>query len=349
MIISFNPIIFQSQDIGIQSALAKILRELMQTSIHFIDIKSIDAIFYNDRREYIFDSSITAKMYLSDNERRNLKEFLSKKIHVAITSLHKNHLRHLVIGIDEDNEEVNPENAYKIIKERSKVIVENGINDWKFIQGICQVYSSCKTGRQSIYKLLNKAIKDEIIESDHCGGVGEITKITQRWIHSDRYKNIFQYKLMAVFDSDKKNSNESTPYKSKIEYFKKRTIETLQPMDCQYEPADLIIWHILYKRKIENYIPLNVLLMNISSINQVQEIDLKGKTPDELDFIEYKQNNIGIGESKIKDKFPEMFLLSNFSYRELEERCEHHKVFLLEANEDVSEIEQILLKIAKII
>jgi hypothetical protein len=349
MIISFNPIIFQNQDAGIQAALAEILRALMQTNIHFIDVRSIEAIFYNERREYIFDSSVTAKMYLSANEQRKLKEFLSKKSHVTLTSLHKQHLRHIAIGINEDNEEIHPENAYKIIKERSKVIVENGINDWKFIQGICQRYSNGKTRRRSIYQLLNQAIKDEIIESDNCGGVGEITKVTQRWIDSDRYKNIFQYKLMAIFDSDKKNSNESTPYKTKIEYFKRRTIGTIQPIDCEYEPADLIIWHILYKRKIENYIPLNVLFMNITSINQVQEIDLKGKTPDELDFIEYNQNNIGIAESKIKYKFPEMFLFSNFSYRDLEKRCEHHKVFLLESNEYVSEIEQILLKIAKII
>jgi len=346
MIISFNPIIFQNPDIGIQSALAKILRELMQPSIHFIDIKSIDAIFYNDRREYIFDSSITAKMYLSDNERKNLKEFLSKKIHVTITSLHKNHLRHLVIGIDEDNEEVNPENAYKIIKERSKVIVENGINDWKFIQGICRKYSSGRTTRQSIYQLVNQAIKDGIIESENCGGVGEITKVTQRWVDDSRYKNIFQYKLMAIFDSDREEANELTRHKSKIEYFKRIKISNID--DCNYESIDLIVWHMLYKRKIENYVPLNVLFASLASITPTQKENLNAKTYEELDFLEYDEDNIGIGERQIKEQFPKMFI-SSFSYRDFEAKCEHHKVFLAEANESVSEIEQILLKIAKIL
>jgi hypothetical protein len=41
--------------------------------------------------------------------------------------------------------------------------------------------------------------------------------------------------------------------------------------------------------------------------------------------------------------------LSGFSYLDFEERCKHHKVFLAEANESVSEIEQILLKIAKLL
>lgn len=197
--------------------------------------------------------------------------------------------------------------------------------------------------------MLNQAIQDDVIESDNCGGVGELTKVTQRWRDSDRYQNISQYKLMAIFDSDKQNSNRFvTPHKSKIEYFKLKKITTIESIDYEHESTDLIIWHILYKRKIENYIPLNVLFVKILSITPEQKIELESKSNDELDFIEYNQDNIGIGESKIKDQFPEMFL-APFSSRDLEQRCEHHKVFLPETNELVSEIEQILLKIAKII
>ena len=86
----------------------------------------------------------------------------------------------------------------------------------------------------------------------------------------------------------------------------------------------------------------------ITSITEVQKNDLKSKTNDDLDFMQYNEENIGIGGSQIKDQFPKMFL-SPFSYRLLEQKCEDHKVFLLEANEKVSEIEQILLKMAKII
>jgi hypothetical protein len=262
--------------------------------------------------------------------------------------LYKQHLRHIVIGNDEDKKEIHPKNAYKIITERSKVIVENGINDWKFIKGICQKYSSAKIKRQSIYKLLDEAIKDEIIEAENCGGVGELIKVTQHWIDTNRYKYIFKYKLMAIFDSDKQNSNGSTPHKIKIEYFKSKTISTIQSTDYEHESIDLIVWHILYKRKIENYIPLDILFANIKSISSEQKTELLSKTNDELDFMEYSQGNIGIGESKIKNKFPEIFI-AHFSCRDFEKRCEHHKVFLPEANELVSEIEQILLKMAKII
>jgi hypothetical protein len=105
---------------------------------------------------------------------------------------------------------------------------------------------------------------------------------------------------------------------------------------------------MLYKKKIENYVPLSVILSSIKLITQKQKEDLEAKTPEELDFLEYNSINVGIGERQIKTQFPDMFL-SNFSYRDFEKRCEHHKGFLPEANESISEIEQILLKIAKIL
>jgi len=135
-----------------------------------------------------------------------------------------------------------------------------------------------------------------------------------------------------------------------IEFLKNRCISD-PPIDCDlsYVNNDLIIWHILYKRKIENYIPLRILFEKAPLISQTQKNYLSNKSPDDLDFLEYNKENNDIGQINIKQEFPKMFLLSSFSYSEFETRCEHHKIFLLEANESVSELEQILLKIAKII
>ncbi len=346
MIISFNPSIFQTQEDEIQYTLAKILVGLMKINIHFINPRSINTIFYNENDEYIFDSNAISKRHLSIQDQRNLKEFLSKKSRQNITNLHKQHLVNIVVGLDESKKEIHPKSVLNIIIERSKIIVENGINDWNFIMGICQKYSGAKkTKRQSIYYLVDEAIKNGIIESENCGGIGEITKVTQRWINADRYKSIFRYKLMAIFDSDRTKADELTRHTKEVEYFKRKIIENI--CDCNYEDTDLIVWHILYKKKIENYLPLNVLFTNIS-ITQAQKEDLSSKTDENLDFMEYNPNNIGLGRQQIKDQFPKMFLLG-FSYLDFEERCKHHKVFLAEANESVSEIEQILLKIAKLL
>jgi hypothetical protein len=347
MIISFNPSIFHSRDDEIQNTLAKVLLLLIENDIHFLDTRSINTIFYNENGKYIFNSNPVSD-YLSPKHQRSLEELLKQKSRKNITNLHRKHLMHIVVGGDENNKEIHPKSVFKIITERSKIIVENGINDWNFIRGICQKYSSSKTKRRSIYELLDRAIKNETIESMNCGGLGEMIKVTQQCIEQERYRGIFKYKLMAVLDSDRNGSGElpKGTNKSTIEHLKGRKVYSTN--DCTYEPSDLIAWHILYKKKIENYMPPNVLLTNIASMTQEQKDDLNSKTYEELDFTEYSYRNIGISERQIKDQFPRMFL-SSFSYHDFEQRCEHHKVFLSEAEELVSEIEQILLKMAKIL
>jgi hypothetical protein len=354
MIIFFNSSIFDNQDPNIQSVLADILVKLMHKNCqnHFIDTQNIKNIFFDENNRYNFNNSNIAREHLGKKQKIGLQDYITNIPRRPITNLHRRHLTELKIGIDPSLDEIHPNDAYKIISEPSKVIVENGINDWKFIQGVCQKYSSGRAERKSIYQLIESAIKNETLESEHSGGAGEIIKISERLLNSS-LSDIFKYKLMAIFDSDKSSQNAPIKYsKNIIEFFKQKDITVIEPTDYQYEHTDRFIWHILYKRKIENYVPLDLLFLNITSINEQQKSDLSNKSDDELDFIEYGngegQFNIGIREKKIKEQFPEIFL-SAFSYQDLEKRCKHHKVYLAEANEEVSELEQILLKIAKII
>jgi len=99
---------------------------------------------------------------------------------------------------------------------------------------------------------------------------------------------------------------------------------------------------------MENYLPISVLFRELSNIPIAKKTNLEAKTPVELDFIVYDSSNIGIGEGQIKSSFP-LFFQTNFSYRDLEARCQHHFVWSDETQSNISEIEQLLLKIAKII
>lgn len=234
MIVFFNCKIFKTEDIHIQSVLAKILIYLMNGDYqnHFIDTQNIFEIFFDEQNQYTFNKNNIAKQYLGEEQKRELKNYITNIPRRPITDLHRQHLTNFTIGIDLSVGEVHPNDAYKIISERSKVIVENEINDWSFIKGICQKYSSGKIKRRSIYQLVEYAIKIETLESHHSGGTGEIVKIAEKWMNSNRYKNIFRYKLMAIFDSDKSSENDYiTPNKSQIEFFKQRDIAVVQPRD----------------------------------------------------------------------------------------------------------------------
>lgn len=347
MIITFNKTVFQTSDSTTQKNLASILVEVSKRN-HFLDLRDISDLFFVDEK-FIFSDSEIAKNYLSKSDRINLQGFINSVILRSsyITQLHKNHLTKLVIGVNEG--EISPSDALRIITERSKVIIENRINDWKFIDGVCQKYTNHRT-RGSIYQLIKKAINADELEPDHLGGNGELVKITQKWIDT-RYSSIYKFKLIAIFDSDRNSSSNHNTYPEKVGFFKGKDKKDIVATDYEYDINDKILWHILYKKKLENYVPLNVMYNCIRSITEQQKSDLNNKSEEELDFIEFDKTNVGIKEDYIKDQFPQIFQ-TNFSYQELEQKCSHHKVSLISpdgSNEQISELEQILLKIAKII
>ncbi len=232
-----------------------------------------------------------------------LKEYICN-IRQSITKLHKQYLTRLVIGYDLG--EIHPDDAYRIIKERSIVIVENNPNDWKFIRGIIDKYQSFGK-RKNIYKLIKKSLDSDshYLTCDHAGGSGIQSQI-ESWA-TGIYQNIYNFKLMALFDSDKKHANDfKQDYKNLLAYLKTRSISNPPAEnDLIYEESDLIVWHMLFKRCIENYIPLDIIIENITNLTDIHKSNLKSLSSSEVDFIQYykpegkpKDYYISIGKDK---------------------------------------------------
>ncbi len=356
MIVEFNSDLFVSEDVNIQSKTSKIILEISEDKFLW-DIDNLDKLFLSDGVNN-FKMPFNGKwISIGDKEKLLNKVEEIYAISAYITSEHHHYLTTIKIGIN--NDEIHPIDAYRIINERSIVIIENYPNDWKFIKSIIDKYEFFGQ-RKSIYQLIKKALSNEYLTYDHAGGSG-IKKQIQGW-KEGIYKDIHKYKIIAIFDSDKnKPTDFKSEYKSLIEYIKGRSIDTPPGKnDIVYEHEDIIVWHMLYKRAIENYVPLNVIKTTLTNLNDSQKHNLAQleNTPEIVDFIIYsnpegypKDYYINIGKNKVKEQFPEMFL-TNFSPSQLEDRCSHHKVSIELPNgtrEQVSEIEEILLKIAKII
>jgi hypothetical protein len=339
MIIEFNPNVFIKEQVEILSEIFVFI--LKSKDRHFVETKGIRT----EKEEYIFQIPLFHKEIAARHIEELIKHIPQQRR--SISSLHKKYLTRIVIGFG--NDEILPQNALRILQQPSKIILENLINDWKFLKGICDKYTDSPK-RKTIYLLVQKAIRNEWIEPATGGGDGQIKPAIQHYINSTTYQGIEKYKLMALFDSDRQlpNTDKLDTTKIPLVYYLKTGLETSIPTltfnDCTYEANDLIIWHILYKRKIENYVPLSVLFNCIYNLTEQQKQYLQSLSSEQLDFEEYTKDKINIGNSKIKEQFPQMFL-SDFSYQEFEKRCEHHKIGL----ENISEMEQILLKIAKII
>lgn len=344
MIFDFNPSVFEETHFD---TLKQILVLLGQEQ-HFLFTQNLK----DDYDKWIFEKE-PFKSYFGKYELQDLSKKLQQK-QTKITLLYKQFLTKVVIGNDEN--EVSPYNALRILKERSLLLVENKLNEKKFLKGICDKYTD-HSQRKSIYLLIQKSFENEWIETEG-GGNGEIKKNLDSHIKSLRFKDIEKYKLFTVFDSDKTSNMDrqlkSTP-KTIIEFIKNITTENTNE-SYSWEKSDKIVWHILHKRALENYAPLEQIFIKIYALNdgdtpktREQKEYLENLLPNELDFLEYKSSNVGIND--IKKQFPEIFEMT-FSYQLLEKRCEHHKISFETNNNNVieiSEIEQILLKIAKII
>jgi len=65
---------------------------------------------------------------------------------------------------------------------------------------------------------------------------------------------------------------------------------------------------MLFKRCIENYIPLDIIIENITNLTDIHKSNLKSLSSSEVDFIQYykpegkpKDYYISIGKDKVKD------------------------------------------------
>lgn len=344
MIVKFNLSLFTCEDKNICSKVARLLLDVLEDRFLW-DSDNLDSIFLPD--EFNFFESNFCKQFLSVSDKEELEEKIYKiyDLDKYQTNIHKKYLKYITIGLE--SSELSPENAYRIFTKPSLIIVENHINDFKFLKGIIGKYANHST-RKSIYKLIEKALKNEWLIEENAGGSGGIKPTIEKHL-AGRYKDIQQYKLFAIFDSDRKNSTSmkeiNEKYNNLINFFKNTNKENLEFSDLKCdEEKDVIIWHILYKRELENYAPIDVILKHLE---ENQKHLFNNKTPEELDFIDYEDI---LGESVKKD-FPNYFL-EDWTRDKLEERCKHHKVQIELPNgtlEEVSEMELILLKIAKII
>lgn len=349
MILSFNPQVFETDQEEILKRLSQIfdLVLLERKSVDLVDIYSFYSTVFDEIGNYIFDEGKFSLNSLSEIDKRRLKVFFNILVQEGtyIDRSREKYLTTLKIGLQED--EIHPEIAFNILNYPSIIIVENAANDWKFIRGIINKYAN-HPKRRSIYMFLKKALDNLLLIAEQAGGKGQI-KSRFEDLKEHRYKDIYCYKIMTLFDSDRSNNKSlNDEQKSLIKNFKGKEVDYTTAI---HEDSDLIVWHMFYKRELENYVPVDVLIDEIP-LTTKEKTDLTSKSAEEIDFLDYEESlKNNPNHIVVKRDFPELFL-KEWTRDKIEKRCEEHKVSIELPNgtlEEVSEIEQLLLKIAKII
>ena len=342
MIIKFNPSLFEIEDRAIQREILKFILDFLNDSFIW-DLDNINEIFGNDGEFY--NTKFARAMIadgLSDHLADNLDLIFKRSSY--LTKAHKHYLSTITVGTGKN--EIHPLNAHGLLSLASVVVLENGDNDWNFIKGIVDNYQSQKD-RKPIYALIKKAIDTHRLIPENAGGSGGILKRT-RFLAEGTYQNFFTVKMALVFDSDRSNaSGLNDKWVPLLSWLKKRTFEKKDVLEFESSNSDLIGWHMLYKREMENYIPLEMLYLK-AEIKDTNKVTLASLTPSEHDF--YNFDGILV-DPELKNELPTLF--QNKGIRpQLESRCAHHKIQVDipgEILEEVCELEKILLIIAKII
>lgn len=346
MIININESVFNQGNAETFQDLSRIIDAFLEKKC-FINLNNCINIFFDENGNYIFDDHPFAIHYLSNDLKKRFKDelYIILDQDVYLTNVHFHYLSTINVGFD--NEEIDTRKCLTIITLQSVIILENGTNDWKLIKCFADKFAN-HAKRKLIYKLIKRSIENNWLINDQAGGKGQIISRINNLI-SNAYSEIYKFKIATIFDSDRSGPDVlNNEIKLVIAFLKQHPVDNVA--DAIYEQNDLIIWHMLYKRELENYIPAQLIEENVNLGSYEKEFKDNFSNNSHLDFVKYS-NIIDHKVVDVKNDFPALLELE-FTKDLLVERCSHHKEKIELPNgtlEEVIEVEQILLKIAKLI
>lgn len=178
------------------------------------------------------------------------KELLYKYKRFDIT----NELRNYLQTIDLSSGVITLNELKSLLSQPSRLLVENGPYEWEVYKSLIGTYKNDRDFK-NLFLLLEEAKHDQRITEYHAGGCTTFPAIIEQQNNSN-YKNIAQYKFCTVFDRD--SDDEHTYDKNKnnlFDFFCQKAHTNITENDIYTLIQNGYIWHMWYKRTIENYFP----------------------------------------------------------------------------------------------
>ena len=218
-----------------------------------------------------------------------------------------------------------------VINSKSEVIMENGAYEWPFYSMLADVY---KHDRRfgNVFKKVFDAIKGHRLVAAHAGGWSSFAQLA---IHKNAndYKGVYPLKAMMIFDRDTDDAHSFDGNKNGLfSFLCGKKADQLTEADVYALSQSPYVWHVWYKRAIENYFP--------NWCYERKGVDMTSVPTDveERDYYDF-------GQLKHYSKKDMKELPQGMSKSDYEEGLKHFRVDGI----DVSEFQLLLLKMAKII
>lgn len=297
--------------------------------------------FYERRYDFFLDDENILESEWIKNARPKNGELLMEafertiqnSLSYDITISNQNTVENSIYTIDE---------ALFILNNPVCIFLENAVNDGNFVLGLVNKFKS--RGRRCL-----KFINAGWLELKNGGGkndiINQIKNILKLYQNRDLDNKVY-LRAIVIVDSDKKNPSDIVEANNTLQEF------------CNLNNITL---HVLEKREMENYIPIEMLndidninsekVEALASLNEIQQdyYDLdggfNGKSKNEIDRIyanltneEYNILKNGFSqEIKTKTEIPKLFLSSKLTHELLNEKCSHQ----IDSNELLNIIDKI--------
>lgn len=221
----------------------------------------------------------------------------------------------------------------RILSKPSKVLVENSVYEAPVYDNIIQLYCSDRIFG-NLFAKLKLARNENRLVFDHSGGCGSVKGLLEQ-ANADEYKSIAKYKFCTIIDRDADG-----PEYTKIQNIDKllfflagKDSKTIRDSDIYTLNQPVYIWHMWYKREIENYFP------NDHFERVGTDIAKWSSSPEDRNYKDLSCKGTGYHKNKLKD------LVHGMSREKYEEGIKHFSVNDLM----LSEFQILLLKFVKLI
>ncbi|MDM8549526.1 hypothetical protein QUF72_05590 [Desulfobacterales bacterium HSG2] len=259
--------------------IVKINSDIFNNSDCFDDLDDLIRLFERRHHRWDIDNDLKIKEseWLAPGQNirveRRVEDIIEKSFvnsgYITQSMRRDRHTIRITLTPEKDNE-FTPEDAFKFLTSPVHVVVENYDSDRTFLEAVIRAYKK---------EELRVAIDNEWIIIEGMGGIGQIPNRIDAYYESHKdayYESSQNVKLYILVDSDREHPGDahSSQAEKVFEKCKEKGIE-----------GNLTI---LYKRAIENYLPLNALAEVPDALKHVYEAYKLLDDPNKWDFYNMK-------------------------------------------------------------
>jgi len=220
--------------------------------------------------------------------------------------------------------------------ERSRILIENGPYEWPIYESLSLAYKK-DPEYGNIFNYIKQAIDTHDLVCLHGGGITTFDALIELEEKTCYPGSIFALKHVVVFDRDTSAGNEYDPNRNILfNKFCEKESNAVGDNDVYTLNQTPYIWHVWYKRAIENYFS--------NDRYEQQHVDTR-KLPREQNNRDYCKIGDYLGNVKKVMKS----IAKGMTMGEFESHLHKFRVKINDEERELSEFQLLLLKIARII